>query len=790
MNSDDRLSAMLDVTAGFEDSRLIAAVKDFMTLLDSGEAPSLDEFLSKHAAIATELRPALEGLALVHVMPDRRQETGDMNTVDREFTGKPIGDFQIVREIGRGGMGVVYEAIQLSLGRRVALKILPFASGLDAVRLQRFRNEAHAAAQLHHTNIVPVHAVGSARGVQYYAMQLIEGNTLAELIDNMRQANSKSITPVLLPPSGAQARSTSATSNSIPPSGTADRAPRLSGSTVLSNASNRSRYYESVARMVHQATLALDHAHQYGVIHRDIKPANLLLDQAGKVWVTDFGLAQIQQTDLQLTRSGDHVGTVRYMSPEQAIGDRAILDHRSDIYSLGVTLYELLTLEPAIRGQDYRAMLNQVAEHEPLAPKYVEPSIPIELDTIVRKAIAKDPAQRYATAQAFGDDLQRWLDNKPIAAKPPTVWERMAKWRKRNKAVVNVAAVLLVLSTIGLLLTTLLVLREQHETDVALASERQQREVAEANFQQAREAVDTFSELSETELALRPEFQNLRRQILETSLEFYREFIEQRTGNTQESQDLLSASARVERIVDELKLLDSLTPLLLLADDAVQKDLRIDSTKGDELKSMVDEFQSARQNLNGENGFALVGLSAEIASNMRDFVSVMSQQINVAQMQRLKQIVRQQNLPNTFLTMEVSEALQLSQTQRQQISTIIQQDRFDRRGPPPDGKMRPPPLDRGFGPGPRPGPGGGPGPRMGGPPSDGKGPPRWFSGFFSGPPGGEFPKQRDAHMKTVEKIVEILTPEQRTKWHELIGTPFEFRGRPRPQDFPFPPPHR
>ena len=741
MNRDDRLSAMLDATAGFEDSRLIAAVKQYMALLDSGETPSLDEFLKEHAAIATELRPALEGLALVHVMPDRRQETADMNSADREFTGKPIGDFQIVREIGRGGMGVVYEAIQLSLGRRVALKILPFASGLDAVRLQRFRNEAHAAAQLHHTNIVPVHAVGSDRGVQYYAMQLIEGNTLAELIDNMRQTNSKPTAPVMLQPSGAQVRSKSAENQSISPSGTADRTARLSASTVLSNASNRSRYYESVVRMVHQATLALEHAHQYGVIHRDIKPANLLLDHAGKVWVTDFGLAQIQQTDMQLTRSGDHVGTLRYMSPEQATGDRAILDHRSDIYSLGVTLYELLTLEPAIVGQDYRAMLNQVAEHEPLAPKYIEPSIPIELDTIVRKAIAKDPAQRYATAQAFGDDLQRWLDNKPIAAKPPTVWERMAKWRKRNKAVVNVAAVLLVLSTFGLLLTTLLVIREQRQTDVALTRERQQREVAEANFQQAREAVDTFSELSETELALRPEFQNLRRQILETSLQFYREFVEQRTGNAQESQDLLSASARVERIVDELKLLDSLTPLLLLADPAVQQDLRIDRAKGNELKSMVDEFQSARQTLSEENGFAMVGMSAEIESSMREFVSVLSQQINDLQLQRLKQIVRQQNLPNTFLTMEVRETLLLSQAQRQQISKIIQQDRFDRRGPPPDGKMGPPPRDGEFGPGPRPGPGGGPGPRMGGPP-DGKGPPRWFGGFFSGPPGREFANQR------------------------------------------------
>ena len=772
----------LDATAGFEDNRLIEAVKEFMGLLDSASAPPLDDFLRRYPDIAEELKSSLEGLALVHKAAGQLQPTNVANSPEHEFTAKPIGDFQIVREIGRGGMGVVYEAIQLSLGRRVALKVLPFASGLDAVRLQRFRNEAHAAAQLHHTNIVPVHAVGSDRGVQYYAMQLIDGHTLAELIDNVRHTNSR-------PPSQSKPVSVSeAKSNQAINSSASNRlgktVPNVN-TTLLSSPANRSRYYESVVKMVHQATLALEHAHQYGVVHRDIKPANLLLDSAGKVWVTDFGLAQIQQAELQLTRSGDHVGTLRYMSPEQASGDRSVLDHRTDIYSLGVTLYELLTLEPAIRGQDYRDMLNQVAEREPLAPRQIEPSIPIDLDTIVRKAIAKEPNQRYPSAQAFGDDLQRWLDNKPIAAKPPTVWERMAKWRKRNKTLVNVAAFLLVLASAGLLLTTLLVLQEQQATRGALARERQQREAAEMNFQQARTAVDTFSDLSETELAFRPEFQSLRRRILETSLEFYRKFVQQRADEGQESTDLLADSARVSRIVDELKLLDSLSSLLLLADPNVQRDLGIDPEKGEKLTQVVQTFQNERDNLGAEGDLTYVGASAEIALLMREFVDAMAQQLDDKHHKRLKQIVRQQNMPFTFLSLEVSEALALSHDQRQQISRIIQEERIDRRGPPPNDKMGPPPG--GFGPGPwRPGP----------PPPDANGergnPPRTFGDFLLRPFGPREPRkgpERDsrfqaAMVKTNARITEILTPAQRLIWQDLIGEPFVFRLHHNPQGPP------
>lgn len=434
-----------------DDGRVVAAVKDYMRMLDAGNAPSHDDFLHQHVAIANELRPSLEGLALVH-RAGRPKPTPSMVAPDHEFTALPIGDFKIVGELGRGGMGVVYEAVQLSLGRHVALKVLPFASGLDEVRLQRFRNEAHAAAALHHTNIVPVYAVGSDRGVHYYAMQMIDGGTLAGLIEKMRS-------------NASSGHAQDVRSNNSQAAETLDE---FRYNTTKATSAGRLRYYRSVVLMTHQAAVAIQHAHQYGVVHRDIKPANLLLDSVGKIWVTDFGLAQVQSEASQLTRTGDPMGTLRYMSPEQATGKREELDHRTDIYSLGITLYELLTLEPAIKGDGYREMLNNVAMHDPPSPKSVDPLLPIELDTIVRKAIAKAPGERYASAGKLADDLQAWLDDKPIAAKPPTTVQRLAKWRRRNSGLVAMTSGFLFLATLGLLATTLLIWREQQHTREAL----------------------------------------------------------------------------------------------------------------------------------------------------------------------------------------------------------------------------------------------------------------------------------------------------------------------------------
>jgi serine/threonine protein kinase/tetratricopeptide (TPR) repeat protein len=376
--------------------------------------------------------------------------------------GGTLGDFRILREVGRGGMGVVYEAEQVSLGRRVALQVLPLAGTMDPRRLQRFHNEAKAAACLHHTHIVPVFAVGSERGVPFYAMQLIDGVSLAAALQDLRPTRKEkdesrdgpATTPYSLQ-GGAAAPST---------------APVAALST--SKPGGDAAYFQRVAELAAQAAEALDYAHQMGVVHRDVKPANLLLDGRGGLWVTDFGLAQLQ-ADSGLTLTGDLVGTLRYMSPEQALAKRVVIDHRTDVYSLGATLYELLTLRPVFGGGDRQELLRQIAFEEPARPRRVNKAVPAELETITLKALEKNPADRYGMAQELADDLRRFLDDKPIKARRPSLAQRAGKWGRRNRRLVAVTAVILVLMVFGLAVSTALLTQANTRAEDNLVKARE-----------------------------------------------------------------------------------------------------------------------------------------------------------------------------------------------------------------------------------------------------------------------------------------------------------------------------
>ena len=195
-----------------------------------------------------------------------------------------------------------------------------------------------------------------------------------------------------------------------------------------------------------QAAEALEHAHALGVVHRDIKPANLMVDSRGELWITDFGLARIRG-DVSLTRSGDIVGTLRYMSPEQALARRGVVDQRTDIYALGLTLYELLTLRPAFDGRDHHELLRQIAMDEPISPRRLNKAVPRDLETIIMKAICKEPSNRYATAQELADDLTRFCEDRPILARRPTVLERGRRWVRRHRQIVGTAVTVLVLAS-------------------------------------------------------------------------------------------------------------------------------------------------------------------------------------------------------------------------------------------------------------------------------------------------------------------------------------------------------
>jgi WD40 repeat protein/serine/threonine protein kinase len=432
-------------SADSADPLLAEVIAEITDRLQAGDPVDIEAFLARCPEHADDLRRLLPALALVDALKEAcvaSRSSGEA-MAGEEVLGT-LGDFRIVREVGRGGMGVVYEAEQVSLHRRVALKVLPFAGTLDPRQLQRFQNEAQAAACLHHTNIVPVYFVGCDRGVHYYAMQFIDGHTLAEHIRELQQAG---------PTAGTEPAAQQATSST--------------GSTARGR-----EHFRRVAELGVQAAEALDHAHQAGVVHRDVKPANLLLDSRGNLWVTDFGLARIQ-SEAGITQTGHLVGTLRYMSPEQALAKRAVIDHRTDVYSLGATLYELLTLRPAFTGGDRQELLRQIAFEEPPRLRRLDRGIPAELELIVLKAMEKDPADRYATAQELADDWRRWVENRPIQARAPTWRERLVKWCRRHPAIVRSVAVAMALILATLSVSLAVIWQQKQQTEQALGGERQ-----------------------------------------------------------------------------------------------------------------------------------------------------------------------------------------------------------------------------------------------------------------------------------------------------------------------------
>jgi serine/threonine protein kinase/WD40 repeat protein len=500
----------------------------FLERYRRGERPPLSEYTRQYPDLADEIRDLFPALAMM-------EEAGP-GDAGRAASGlvastgpalERLGDYRILREVGRGGMGIVYEAEQEALGRRVALKVLPLAIAANATSLQRFRREARSAARLHHTNIVPVYDVGAHQGVHYYAMQFIQGQGLDEVlleVKRLRAVNGVTQGPSPAPGTGgnrpsdlsaslagglltgrfraeepaevnpgcqpselaqAPTERPPAADVSAPPSPDVARPPEhatrpeanTAKSDVLRSQSEFSaesdfHYYRSVARVGLQVAEALAYAQGQKVLHRDIKPSNLLLDMQGTVWVTDFGLAKEEGSDL--TRPGDVVGTLRYMAPERFSG---ISDARSDIYSLGLTLYELLALKPAIE-ESHRDQLLRRINHEELPPlRRWDRHVPRDLETIVLKASAKEPQRRYQTAEALAEDLRRFLADRAILARRSWAAERLWRWCRRNRAVASLSTALVVLLAVlgaGAMVASLL--RQERNKAVAAQERAQQLE--------------------------------------------------------------------------------------------------------------------------------------------------------------------------------------------------------------------------------------------------------------------------------------------------------------------------
>jgi tetratricopeptide (TPR) repeat protein/tRNA A-37 threonylcarbamoyl transferase component Bud32 len=508
--TDDRTPA----AAADLDSLLGRVADDFLLRQERGERPDPEEYAARHPEAADLIRKALGSLRLVESAGDGPAPAG----------GPPVagvlGDFRIGREVGRGGMGVVYEAEQLSLRRRVALKVLPFAAVMDPRSLQRFRNEALAAAGLDHPHVVKVHAVGQDRGVHYLAMQFVEGRSLADLIAERRGEAARPADPTAAPAA-------------TPP-----------GSRTPADAA----YLRRVAEWGAQAADALEHAHALGVVHRDVKPANLLVDGRGHLYVADFGLAQVA-ADPGLTATGDVLGTPRYMSPEQAAARHGLVDHRTDVYALGATLYELLTLAPAVPGESRAEVLRRVAEADPARPRSLDRRVPWDLETVVLKCLEKDPARRYPSAKELADDLRRWLAGDPIKARRPTARRRAWGWVRRSPARAALAATLVlgVAGLVGGVLWHNRELRAAADREAGLAREAvRQRDVA------RRAAEDMYTRVAQDWLADAPRLTDVQREFLEKARAIYEDLAGRPDTGPAARLDLARAYRRLGEIDSKL----------------------------------------------------------------------------------------------------------------------------------------------------------------------------------------------------------------------------------------------
>lgn len=566
--TDDRSAASVDVEAPtvINDDRdpVDVAADEFADRYRNGEYPSVTEYVDRFPDQAEELKELLPAVAMMEQLKQKEESRIDSFERQSVISGlQQLGDFRIIREIGHGGMGVVYEAEQESLGRQVALKVLSPTTFDSPKSIRRFRREAETVARLHHTNIVPVFGVGDEKGLHYYVMQLIDGQPLNDVITGLRDKSKTESSESKTQTTAASGKETSAreigssldfqlpesevvaevqiessadlqqqvhSDESAPTvmqsreelaklsdqeltetidqvkanrkaneavsesddSDSANRPPSeelLPATERLSAQLDTNVYWNSVAEIGIQVARALDYAHAHGVWHRDIKPSNLLIDQSGTVWLVDFGLARIAE-DSELTQTGDLLGTLRYMSPEQVVGE---FDHRSDVYSLGLTLYELLTFRPAHDASIRSRIVEQISEASPKSPRAINPAIPQDLETIILKATAHDAKDRYQSAKEMAEDLQRFCGGFPIQARRFSPTEQLVRWGRRNPALAwTTATTAILLVTVAALSTWGLVAARNANQDLTEQRGRTDIETkrAEDNLQMALQAFE------------------------------------------------------------------------------------------------------------------------------------------------------------------------------------------------------------------------------------------------------------------------------------------------------------
>ncbi len=544
-----------DVDDGKLEELVARLADDYIRRLGQGEDPSVEEYVAQYPEASGIIRRTLGALKTMRTVDLSKVGLGDEQGPDAP--ARTVGDFQLIRIIGQGGMGVVYEANQLSLHRRIALKVLPYAGMLDERAINRFRNEVMAAAQLDHPNIVPVYGVGCDRGVHHYAMRLIEGVSLADTIHQLRELRDQQQGfPDSIGSIGSVLRASKADSgaelSALPFGSTVaaqyerdtvigDENTLSSGTLSWENVRQPISHFRSIASLAATIAEALDNAHHNGVIHRDVKPSNLMIDGSGKAWITDFGLAQVE-TGTALTMTGDLLGTARYMSPEQLMAKRLILDHRTDIYSLGITLFEMLTLQTPFDSENRQELFRQIMLEPPKHPRKINPGIPKDLETVVLKCIEKNADDRYQTAQELADDLNRYTRQEPITARKSSLAAKARKWAQRNTAFVSGAISVLTFSIMAMAASLAFLISERGAKSSALQAAQMEQRRATENFDFALGILQDFLvSFADADLAKVPGAERQRQSLLRQTAGRLDEMV---AGNP-ESDKLRRASADV-----------------------------------------------------------------------------------------------------------------------------------------------------------------------------------------------------------------------------------------------------
>ncbi len=491
--------------------KVVAILDEYLVELENGGNPSVESILAEYPEIARALRSSLESIRLlnrVHGASDDLAESSSA-TIPTWAHPKNVGGFEIGRELGRGAMGVVYAAKLQSTGSEVAIKFLESQGVRDQGCIERFRREARAAESLNHPSIVPVHHIGCENGRHYYTMKLIDGASLSHTIDIAFRRNPNA--------------------NRIVPS-------NLGGLDAFSKSGE---YYRSLALEMAKVADALHSAHKMGVVHRDIKPSNLLMDSTGHIWITDFGLAHVED-GLNLTYTGDIIGTFQYMSPEQASGKRERVDFRSDIYSLGATLYELFAGHAPYSGMDRAEILRRMQSSEPFRPIAYNSALPRDLETIIRRAMRPDRADRYQSAALVAEDLIRFSNGQPIVANAVSIGERAKNWARLHSGRLAVA-----------LLMALFVIMVESISNVQITLEKELTAKAfrssDSNYRQARKAVDTFGFLF-TELSELPGTEAIRREVLAETLRYYQSFIASANTDPRLASDVAQTKLKIAQL--------------------------------------------------------------------------------------------------------------------------------------------------------------------------------------------------------------------------------------------------